>query len=140
MVILGEGKDKNTLQALIEKENLSEDVLLLGFKENPYPIFKNAKFLVLSSKFEGFPMVLLESLKLGTPVVSFDCTSGPNEIIIDKENGLLVEDQNFEAFIEAISEFSSNESLYNHCKTNAKSSVERFNNTSIMEQWVALLK
>lgn len=140
LVILGEGEDKNTLQALIEKENLSEDVLLIGFKENPYPILKNAKFLVLSSKFEGFPMVLLESLKLGTPVVSFDCTSGPNEIIINKENGLLVEDQNFDAFVEAISEFSSNESLYNRCKTNAKISVERFNNTSIMEQWEDILQ
>ncbi|MAL60711.1 MAG: hypothetical protein CMC14_11765 [Flavobacteriaceae bacterium] len=140
LLILGEGEDKVHLEAVIEKENLEENVFLLGFKDNPYPIIKNAQFLVLCSKFEGFPMVLLESLKLGTPVVSFNCTSGPNEIIRHNQNGLLVEDQNFEKYKEALNTLTSNEALYSSCKNNAQSSVEKFNTVSIMREWKEILK
>jgi len=85
-------------------------------------------------------MVLLESLKLGTPVVSFNCTSGPNEIIRHNQNGLLVEDQNFEKYKEALNTLTSNEALYSSCKNNAQSSVEKFNTVSIMREWKEILK
>ena len=62
---------------------------------NPYDYIKQCKFLVLCSKFEGMPLVILETLTLGKPVISFNCKSGPSELITDKENGLLVKDQDF---------------------------------------------
>lgn len=139
LLILGEGEDKESLKTLVEKKSLKDKVRIMGFQENPYPIIKNALFLVLCSKFEGFPMVLLESLKLGTPVVSFNCTSGPNEIIINNENGLLVEDQNFEKLRESLNIFIENESLYKNCKDHAEESVMKFNNSTIMDQWKSLL-
>ena len=101
---------------------------------------KNAKFLLLSSKNEGFPNVILETLACGTPVVSFDCESGPNEIIINRENGLLVENQNFEAFKISINEMALNEELYNNCKANSKASVQQFSIDMIGRQWLELMK
>ncbi|WP_242202422.1 glycosyltransferase [Aestuariivivens insulae] len=102
LYILGEGKDREALSKLIKYLNLEAYVKLFGFKENPYVYIRNAKFLVLCSKHEGLPMVILESLALKTPVIAFNCVSGPSEMIVHKENGLLVEDQDFNELCKAI--------------------------------------
>jgi glycosyltransferase involved in cell wall biosynthesis len=69
-------------------------VTILPFNSNPFDIVQNARFTVLTSHYEGFPMSIVESLALGTPVVAVDCNSGPREIVIDEYNGLLVENYN----------------------------------------------
>ncbi len=71
------------LEDMIKKRGLQNRVKILGFKQNPYKYIKNAKLLVLSSDREGLPTVIIESLILGTPVVSTDCPSGPSEILVD---------------------------------------------------------
>lgn len=73
LVILGEGNQKAELEKLIEELQLTDDVIMPGFVENPYPWYKNAKLFVLSSDVEGFGNVIVESLACGTPVVSTDC-------------------------------------------------------------------
>jgi glycosyltransferase involved in cell wall biosynthesis len=72
------------LREMIKDRGLEEKVIILGFSKNPYPIIKRAKFLILSSEREGLPTVLIESLILGTPVVSTNCISGPSEILTGK--------------------------------------------------------
>lgn len=69
------------LSDLINKYGLEDRIILPGFQPNPYPWIKNAKLFVLSSDYEGLPTVIIESLICGTPVVSTDCPSGPNEIL-----------------------------------------------------------
>ncbi len=69
------------LERMIGELGIKERVEILGFAKNPYPIIKNAKLLILSSEREGLPTVLIEALILGTPVVSTDCRSGPDEIL-----------------------------------------------------------
>jgi glycosyltransferase involved in cell wall biosynthesis len=69
-------------------------VTILPFNSNPFDIVQNARFTVLTSHYEGFPMSIVESQALGTPVVAVDCNSGPREIVIDEYNGLLVENYN----------------------------------------------
>lgn len=88
LVILSEKTQE--LNDLIKEFKVSERVNVLGFQKNPFPYFKHAKLTVLSSDREGLPTVLVESLILGTPVVSTDCPTGPREILKDSLSQWLV--------------------------------------------------
>lgn len=90
LIILGEGRDRPTLEALAAELGIAKEVLLPGFQENPYPWLAHADLFVLSSAWEGSPNALTEALALGIPVVSTDCRSGPREILRDGELGALV--------------------------------------------------
>ncbi len=83
-------------------------------------------FTVLTSRYEGFPRSILESLALGTPVISVDCKSGPNEIIQNNLNGLLIENDNSEALAQAMNLLFEDKELYLQCKNNSKLSVIDF--------------
>lgn len=140
LIVLGEGKYKITYQELVEKLNLSNLVQFKGIVQNPFPYYKNALFYVLSSKNEGLSNAIIESLACETPVVAFDCFSGPGEIIDNNQNGILVEDQNFDKLIEAINLMASDADLYAHCKQNTVKSVEKFSVEIIGKQWVEWIK
>ena len=140
LVILGTGEEQILLDNKIADLNLKDKVHLLGFKENVWDYIFNAKFLVLSSQYEGFPMTILEALSLGIPVVSFDCESGPNEMIINHHNGILVENQNFTELTHKMNIFVEDEVLYQNCKNNAVSSVAKFQSNVIVNQWLQILK
>lgn len=139
LVILGEGEEKVVLKKRIEELQLTPLVHLLGFKSDVVSYIKQAEFLTLTSKYEGFPMVILEALAIGTQVVSFDCETGPNEMIVDEYNGLLVENQNFEKFKEAMNRMVNDKVLYNFCKENTIASVASFSDENIQEKWLDLL-
>ncbi len=73
---------KSTLRSiLLLLLNIQDRVIFGGFLSNPYPLIKRAEVLILSSDHEGFPLVIVEALFLGTPVVSTNCPSGPHEIL-----------------------------------------------------------
>ena len=87
LLLLGKGKLKDEIEQLVVELNLEEKVVFLGFQENPFPYIKHAKVKVLTSDWEGFALVIAESLVLGTPVISTDCQSGPSELL--PENNLM---------------------------------------------------
>jgi glycosyltransferase involved in cell wall biosynthesis len=89
-IIIGDGPEKQSLQNLIDTLGLSDEVKLVGYLKNPFPYISNSQLFVLSSKWEGFPNVLVESLACGCPIVSTDCMSGPAEILADGKFGRLV--------------------------------------------------
>lgn len=90
LMILGEGKDRPLLEALVQELGLEADVALPGFVANPYAYMAKSSTFVLSSLFEGLPTVLIEAMAAGTPVVSTDCESGPAEILANGKYGKLV--------------------------------------------------
>ncbi len=81
LLLAGKGKLKSSIERLIIELGLEEKVVLLGFSENTFPYVKHANFQVLTSDWEGCPLVIPEALALGTPVISTDCQSGPKEML-----------------------------------------------------------
>lgn len=139
LIILGDGNKANLNLEVIDK-SISDKIHLLGFQNNPFQYLKKSLFLVLSSKNEGFSNVLVEALACETPVISFDCLCGPNEIIINKKNGILVENQDFGKLTEAMNLLFEDKDLYKLCKENAIESVKKFSLDNVGKKWLELMK
>ncbi|TGG96054.1 glycosyltransferase [Natronospirillum operosum] len=88
--IVGKGRLEGELKMQAEALGVGDRVDLEGYQTRMIPYYLGAKATLLTSLYEGFPNVLVESIALGTPVVSFDCPSGPSEIVVDGVNGFLV--------------------------------------------------
>jgi glycosyltransferase involved in cell wall biosynthesis len=102
LVIFGEGSQRQRLIERIAQLGINDCVWLAGFIPNPYPYIKRASVLALSSRWEGLPTVLMESLALGVPIVSTDCPGGSNEILAGGKFGTLVPMSDPAALAEAI--------------------------------------
>ena len=88
--IIGDGEEKKNLEKLIKKNNLSQNVKLLGYIEDPFPYLLNADLYVNSSIYDGLPLSIIEALISKIPIVSTDCESGPREILKNGKYGRLV--------------------------------------------------
>jgi glycosyltransferase involved in cell wall biosynthesis len=89
LLLVGHGRHQGELERLALELGMAERVTFLGFRPNPLPYMRQAQLMVLSSKFEGLPTVLIEGLILGQVLVSTDCPTGPREILDDGRAGLL---------------------------------------------------
>ena len=138
LLIVGEGEERESLEAQISKLGLQEKVVLTGSQSNPFKYLSGAEFLVLSSRTEAFPMVLIESLVLSCPVVATDCPTGPREIVINNENGLLVENENADALCAAMDRLYSDKQLLAQCRENALNSVQHLAADKLVKEWLAL--
>lgn len=107
VIIIGDGEDKALLEKKIINLNLSDNIILHGSTSNPYKYIKRAKAILLTSRWEGLPTVLVEAAYLDTQIVSFDCRYGPRELTNNGENGYLVNNGDiikFADYINAIDE------------------------------------
>jgi glycosyltransferase involved in cell wall biosynthesis len=89
LMLIGDGEDEASVRARCTSLGLDADVIFIGFTRNPYKYLARAAVSVLTSRFEGLPNVVIESLALGVPVVSTACEFGPGEILGDSEYGVL---------------------------------------------------
>jgi glycosyltransferase involved in cell wall biosynthesis len=151
LVILGEGELKEELEKLIENLNLKEKVFLLGFQKNPFKFLKNSSIFILSSVQEGLPMVLIEAMACGLPVIATDYPGGNKEILdpdcnlkVEKmrlgKYGILIPPKNPEEISKATSLLLENENLR---KEYAKKSLKRakdFSVEKIIPRWLEILK
>ncbi|MEL0652610.1 glycosyltransferase [Algibacter sp. TI.3.09] len=138
LYILGDGEDRGLLQTQISTLDLDENIKLLGYKKDIQAYMKKSKYLVVCSKVEGFPNVILEALNLNTPVISFDCKSGPNEMIIHNENGLLVKNQNFDALQLGMEKLIEDVVLYSKCKSQTDITLNKFKPNTVLSMWKQL--
>jgi len=121
------------LKALIHKFGIEEKVEILGFKKNPYPIIKGAKALLLSSEREGLPTVLIEALILGTPIVSTNCKSGPDEILVDRLSGYLAKVNDSDDLAKKIQKLLDEKPEIKKCY------IEKFDADEVYKQYLTLL-
>ena len=137
--IYGEGEDKEKLEALITRLNL-RNITLKGITTNVQTVYDTAEFYVMSSRHEGLPVVLIEAQSRGLPVVSFDCPSGPAEIISDNIDGYLVENGNTDMLADRISHLIENEALRKEFSNEALLSAKRFEPEGIISRWMTLIE
>ena len=88
-IIVGRGILKNQIKQEIDKYKMNNDIKILDFIQNPYPIIKESDLFILTSKYEGLPNVLLEALTLKKFIISSDCETGPKEILSNGKGGFL---------------------------------------------------
>lgn len=137
--IYGTGEDRKALTQLIQEKNLTEQVHLMGQVNDLYDRYPLYAFQVMSSRYEGFPMSLLEGATHRLPLVSFDIPTGPNEIIEDGKNGFLVNKQNDNQMVSCIQQLMENATLRQTMSDNAYHMVQKFSLNDILNQWCEIL-
>ena len=138
LIILGEGELRKELENLSLELRVDKWTDFVGFQSNPYAWIRKADIFVLSSDFEGFPNVILEAMACGTPVVSTDCPSGPNEIIVNGKNGILVPTEDEKAMAEAILKLLTNDNLRKRFFEEGKKKAETLRIEKILPQYEEL--
>jgi len=139
--IVGDGEDKQKLKALVEEYQLGGSVIIFEPTSTISDYYSQAKWFCLSSRFEGFPMVLLEASSWGLPIVAFDCDTGPAEIITHRANGLLCPPEDTDALSAAIVEaFSMSDDAYKCMQSMARTTAEKFTLPRIGDMWVNLFE
>lgn len=136
----GSGEIKDKLQSRIDERGLSNKLILNDPTSQIIEKYLESSLYVMSSRYEGFPMVLLEAMSCGLPCVSFNCPNGAKDLIENGENGFLVDYLDVQKLAEAICELIENESLRKQFGQNAKANVKRYLPDSIMLLWVELFK
>jgi glycosyltransferase involved in cell wall biosynthesis len=135
LVILGEGDWRKHLEGLVQRYGLEQRVKMPGRAGNLTEWYSRADLFVLSSRWEGFPLALIEALAHGVPVVSFDCAYGPREVIRHNVDGLLVPAEDTEALGEALDYLMSDADLRHRFSQRAIEARERFSMERIASLW-----
>lgn len=138
--IWGDGPAKPGLEELIKRLGLAQAVFLRGLTTEPADQLRSAGIFVLPSRYEGFSLVIAEALACGLPVISFDCQSGPREILSDGRYGALVPPGNVEALSEAMSRLMADEGERKRLSAAAPGAAGRFSTAAVLPQWKTLFE
>ena len=138
--IIGEGDvGREFLEKRILELGLSDFITLVGYRSDIKDILANSSIFVLSSRFEGLPMALIEATSQGIACVAYNCVSGPSDIIEDEVNGLLIEDQNQIEMTKGILRLIESEELRRRLGDKAISASKKFSLERVGKQWGDLI-
>lgn len=137
--IVGGGQEEANLKQLTKDLNIESRVIFSGQQKNVDPFYKNASVYCLTSRNEGFPMVLLEAQSYGLPIVAFDCDTGPAEIILNGENGYLCKLNQISDFSAAILDLISTKDKYENFVKSAFLNSKKFGIETIAARWQDIL-
>lgn len=140
LVIIGKGPEEKHLKKLVRQLDLQEHISFVGFQPNPFKYLKQGSIFVLSSLYEGFPMALAEAMALGLPAVATRCPSGPEEIIQDHQNGILIPVADETALARALSMLLKDEKLRQKLGQAGSQRIKDFSAEKIVKKYELLLK
>ena len=136
--IFGQGEWQEMLQKMIDEVGLSHNTHI----NNPTNVigkeYANSSTLVMSSHYEGFPMVMIEAMSCGIPVIAFDCKCGPKDIIDHEVNGLLVKNGDIEGLAAAMMRLMADESYRKELSANTRKVTITYSEESVMKKWINL--
>ena len=133
--IYGEGQDRNSLQELIEKHHIENSFSLCPPTKSIQEKYLESSIYVMSSRFEGLPMALLEAMACGVPCISFDCPYGPAEIITPEEDGILVKNGNTDELADAICRLIEDTDKRIRMGKQAQKNIQRYLREEVMKLW-----
>jgi len=140
VVILGEGPERGSLEALGRELGLGTRLVMPGFVENPWAWIGRASAFVLPSRWEGFASVLVEAMACGTPVVAADCDYGPREIVHNEKNGLLVRSDDAQSLAQAIQRILADPALGTDLAARGRERAMDFDASSIAHRYMDLVQ
>ena len=138
LVLVGEGQQRETLQQQARDLGVAERVRFTGIVKEPFSAIGCPDVFVMSSRFEGFPNALCEAMARGVASISFDCPSGPSEIIHHGHDGLLVERENVDELAKAMEKVIGDVALRKALASRASQAIERFSVGRIADEWLGL--
>jgi glycosyltransferase involved in cell wall biosynthesis len=140
IAIIGSGPEEETIKEMAREFGLTEKINFLPHCDDLARHYLEADIYVMTSRFEGLPLVLIEAQSFGLPCVSFDCPTGPSEVIESEVNGLLVPLGDTSIMAQQIARLGRSPDLYGRCSTNARESSFRYSPDAIMRQWLGILQ
>lgn len=138
LVIYGDGECRTELEENIKKNNLTDSFILAGFTNDVYSKMQESAMFVMSSRFEGYPMALIEAMACGLPCVSFDIHCGPSDIINDGVNGFLVEFNDIRGMADKIMLLIENPELLLDMSCHSVEKSKSFDSDIVMDNWKRL--
>lgn len=136
--IIGEGEEKSNLELKINDYGLSDTIKLSSPTLNIVEEYNNSNVFILSSRYEGFCLVLIEALSIGVPVIAFDCKTGPKEVLAEG-GGILVEPENPHKLADAIINFIENSEQWDEISSLAITNGKRFTLENYFNEWDSLV-
>ena len=136
----GEGEQKAILLDLIEKADLTDAVVVHEPTRQIMEKYQESSIFLLTSRFEGLPMVLIEAQACGLPIVSFNCPWGPADIIKNGEDGFLVEYLNTDEAAHRVCQLIENDELRKRMGRQARINVQRYRRDKVMKRWTDLFE
>jgi len=139
-ILIGKGIDKTKFKNFINENKLNNNIKLINFVKNPYPILREAEILILSSKYEGLPNVLLEAQVLKKFIISSDCPTGPREILLNGKGGLLFKVGNFKELANKIIYYNKNKKKLSKLINLGYRKLYRFDYNLNLKNYLELIK
>lgn len=138
--IYGEGNERENLSKLIEKFHLENNVFLMGQYSNIDNAYLNKSFLCASSEFEGFGIMILEALKYNLPIVTFNCLSGPSDMVSNGYNGFLAKPLDVDDLSNQICNLINDKDLRIKFSENSCKMSSKFSKKTVLDSWNKIFK
>lgn len=136
----GSQDEVDKIRNLINENDLQDKLVIKGLEKNQDLIYGDKGIYVMTSRYEGLPLVLLEAQQYNLPIVSFSCPTGPNEIVEDGVNGYLVECYDTDKLSEKLLELMEDSNLRSSFSNYAKDNMDKFDKEKILKQWLELIE